>query len=159
MLHLIAYLLATRHLSSLEIWLLDSKMLPRSECSTPVGLLASSSVQAELMCVADYMMPPEALIVELMTDGETEPALIDFVFKTHKEVGLHPIVALKPSSGFIMNRIWAAIKRETLAVLAEGVSTAPEIDRVFKELYGARDGPCHMMDLVCYIHSTPQRSQ
>lgn len=93
-------------------------------------------------------MPPEALIVELMTDGHTTPELIDFLKERHQEAGLHPIVALKESTGFVFNRIWAAIKRETLKVLAEGVSTPPEIDRVFKEQYSARDGPCHMMDQV-----------
>lgn len=40
------------------------------------------------------MMPPDALTVELMTDGKTHPALIDFLFDRHKEAGLHPIVAL-----------------------------------------------------------------
>ena len=93
-------------------------------------------------------MPPEALIVELMTDGHTTPELIEFVLQRHKEAGLHPIVALKESTGFVFNRIWAAIKRESLKVLQEGVSTPGEIDRVFKEQYGAKDGPCHMMDQV-----------
>lgn len=94
------------------------------------------------------MMPPEALIVELMTDGVTDEDLISWLFERHKDAGLHPITAHKESTGFVMNRIWAAIKRETLKVLEEGVSTPSEIDRVFKEIYGARDGPCHMMDAV-----------
>lgn len=87
------------------------------------------------------MMPPEALIVELMTSGHTYPELLDFMFARQKEAGTHPIVALKESTGFVFNRIWAAIKRETLKVLMEGVSTPSEVDRVFKEQYGAREGP------------------
>lgn len=107
-------------------------------------------VQITLMTnrLADYMMPPEALVVELMTDGHTTPELIDFVKERHEDAGLHPIVALKESTGFVFNRIWAAIKRETIKVLQEGVSTPAEIDRVFMELYSAREGPCHMMDQV-----------
>jgi 3-hydroxyacyl-CoA dehydrogenase len=93
-------------------------------------------------------MPPEALIVELMTDGHTYNEIFPFMADRLKEAGLHPIVALRESTGFVFNRIWAAIKRETLKVLAEGVSTPSEIDRVFKEQYSARDGPCHMMDQV-----------
>nr|POE94219.1 3-hydroxyacyl-coa dehydrogenase-like protein lam1 [Quercus suber] len=84
----------------------------------------------------------------LNTHGRTTPELMDFLFDRHREAGLHPIIAWKESTGFVFNRIWAAIKRETLQVLQEGVSTPAEIDRVFKEMYGARDGPCHMMDQV-----------
>ena len=93
-------------------------------------------------------MPPESLIVELITDGQTDPEIFPFLCDRHKEAGLHPLVAQKESTGFVMNRIWAAIARETLGVLADDVSTPQEIDAAFKELYGARDGPCHLMDNV-----------
>lgn len=83
----------------------------------------------------DFQMPPEALIVELMTDGHTLPGILTFLAEQLKIAGLHPITALKESTGFVFNRIWAAIKRETMKVLEEGVSTPAEIDRVFKEQY------------------------
>lgn len=83
-------------------------------------------------------MPPQALIVELMTDGHTHPEIFPFIWDQLKTAGLHPIQALKESTGFVFNRIWAAIKRETMKVLAEGVSTPSEIDRVFKEQYNVR---------------------
>lgn len=94
------------------------------------------------------MMPPEALIVELMTDGHTSEKIFPFLIERHKEAGLHPIRALKESTGFVFNRVWAAIKREVLMVLMEGVSTPKEIDHVFREMYGAKQGPCRMMDNV-----------
>lgn len=83
-------------------------------------------------------MPPHALIVELMTDGHTHPEIFPFIWDQLKTAGLHPIQALKESTGFVFNRIWAAIKRETMKVLAEGVSTPSEVDRVFKEQYNVR---------------------
>lgn len=70
------------------------------------------------------------------------------MFERQKDAGTHPIIAWKQSTGFVFNRIWAAIKRETLSVLREGVSGPSEIDRVFREMYGARQGPCQMMDNV-----------
>ncbi|EMC91550.1 hypothetical protein BAUCODRAFT_38663 [Baudoinia panamericana UAMH 10762] len=95
-----------------------------------------------------YMMPPQNVIVELMTSGHTDPEIFPFVEARHREAGLHPVTALKESSGFIFNRIWAAIKRECLSVLAEGVSTPEVIDSIWKEQYGSRVGPCEMMDSV-----------
>ena len=77
-----------------------------------------------------------------MTSGYTSPGIFPFLVDRHKEAGLHPVVALKPSSGFIFNRIWAAIKREVLSVLAEGVATAETIDDIWIEQYvGRKQGP------------------
>ena len=45
-------------------------------------------------------------------------------------------------------RIWAAIKRETLLTLAEGVATPQEIDGIFKEVLKTPKGPCEQMDVV-----------
>ncbi|KAI0204140.1 hypothetical protein F4808DRAFT_457241 [Astrocystis sublimbata] len=96
-----------------------------------------------------FMMPPEALIVELMTCGHTATPIFEFLENRMKEAGLHPVTALKESTGFVFNRIWAAIKREVLSVLAEGVSTPEVIDRMWIEQYTKRDvGPCSMMDSV-----------
>ena len=96
-----------------------------------------------------YMMPPDNRIVELMTDGFTDEAVIPFYIERLKECGMSPIVARKESTGFVFNRIWAAIKRECLTVLSEGVSTPEELDRVWVEMFsGGKAGPCFMMDAV-----------
>jgi 3-hydroxyacyl-CoA dehydrogenase len=47
-----------------------------------------------------------------------------------------------------MSRIWAAIKRETLLALSEGVATPAEIDGIFKDVLKTPKGPCEQMDVV-----------
>ncbi len=95
-----------------------------------------------------YYMPPSQRLVELMTDGETDPAIFPFYVERLKEVGMHPVVARKESSGFIINRIWAALKREALMVLSEGVCKPEELDEAFVKTFGTQVGPCMAMDLV-----------
>lgn len=95
-----------------------------------------------------YMMPPDNRIVELMTCGKTDEELIPFYAERLKEVGMHPIIAKKESTGFVFNRVWAAIKRESLMILSEGVSDAEQLDRVFMEMFHSPAGPCAMMDAV-----------
>ena len=80
----------------------------------------------------------QALIVELMTCGVTSDHIFPFLTERLKEAGLHPVTALKESTGFIFNRIWAAIKREVLSVLAESVSTPDVIDSIWIEQYTTR---------------------
>ncbi|OJD29360.1 3-hydroxyacyl-dehydrogenase [Diplodia corticola] len=95
-----------------------------------------------------YMMPPKNMVVELMTDGHTDPAIFPFLVERHREAGLKPYVARKESTGFIFNRVWAAIKREFLMIMDEGVSVPQELDEVWVEMFGPKTVPCDMMDQV-----------
>jgi 3-hydroxyacyl-CoA dehydrogenase len=61
---------------------------------------------------------------------------------------LHPVTAKRESTGFIFNRIWAAIKREVLAVISEGVADPATIDSIWREQYRSPVGPCALMGLV-----------
>lgn len=95
-----------------------------------------------------YYMPPGNNTVELMTDGFTDPKIIAFLAERQREAGTTPYVARKESTGFIFNRLWASIKRETMMILAEEVSTPEEIDGMFMTMFGSGFGPCTMMDGV-----------
>ncbi|KAJ0118367.1 3-hydroxyacylnad binding [Diaporthe amygdali] len=95
-----------------------------------------------------YYMPPVNNVVELMTCGFTEPVIIEFLFERQKEAGTTPYVARKESTGLIFNRLWAAVKREVLTILAEEVSTPQEIDEMFTTMFKTSMGPCKMMDDV-----------
>ncbi|GLA38509.1 hypothetical protein AnigIFM63309_005806 [Aspergillus niger] len=96
-----------------------------------------------------YYMPPQVMVVELMTDGLTEPSILQFMAERSKEVATKPYIARKESTGFIFNRLWAAVKRETLTILAEDVSTPSEIDSLWTEMFiKGKTLPCEMMDAV-----------
>jgi 3-hydroxyacyl-CoA dehydrogenase len=98
-----------------------------------------------------YYMPPQNMVVELMTDGHTEKKIFPFMTDRCKEAATLPYVARKQSTGFIFNRLWAAVKRETLTILAEGVSAPEEIDSLWTEMFvkgGAT--PCRTMDSELY---------
>ena len=62
--------------------------------------------------------------------------------------GLVPFRVRRESIGFVFNRIWAAIKREALMVLQEGVATPEDVDRIWQEVFGSPAGPFRMMDQV-----------
>lgn len=78
-----------------------------------------------------YGQPPEAPQAELVTDGLTDERIFDILGAELPKHGFVTAVAHKESVGFIINRVWAAVKREALAVVAEGVSTPAEFDRIW----------------------------
>jgi 3-hydroxybutyryl-CoA dehydrogenase len=95
-----------------------------------------------------FYMPPKQNAVDVMSCGKTDRDVIDFVMTTLPRFGFYPFEARRESTGFIFNRIWAAVKRESLEVVAEGVSTPQEVDRMFQINTGSAAGPFRMMDQV-----------
>lgn len=106
-----------------------------------------------------YYMPPECMIVELMTSGFTTQGIFPFMVERSQEVATLPYVARKESTGFIFNRLWAAVKRETLTILAEGVSVPDEIDSMWMEMF-TKGGlaPCRTMDSKYFSLSAPVKN-
>lgn len=126
----------------------------------PDALLASNSssyrtsemlervTRPERVLNLHFYMPPRTRAVEVMSCGQTDPAAIALVLERAPRYGLVPFEVRAQSTGFIYNRIWAAIKREALAVAAEGVATPEEIDEIFRLTLGIQRGPFRMMDAV-----------
>lgn len=104
-----------------------------------------------------YYMPPKCMIVELMTDGFTSDEIFPFMVERCREGATSPYVARKESTGFIFNRLWAAVKREVLTILSEGVSVPEEIDAMWETMFiEGRSVPCKMMDReYCLIPVPP----
>jgi 3-hydroxyacyl-CoA dehydrogenase len=101
------------------------------------------------VCNMHYYMPPGNNVVELMTCGETDTDVLQFLKSKLEDAGMTPAIARKESTGFIFNRLWAAVKRETLLIMAEGVSEPKEIDKLFMTMFKENPvGPCGMMDAV-----------
>ncbi|MCX4444936.1 3-hydroxyacyl-CoA dehydrogenase family protein [Streptomyces sp. NPDC087866] len=95
-----------------------------------------------------FYMPPAQNAVDLMSDGRTDPKIMEFLKAELPRYGVFPFEARRESTGFIFNRIWAAIKREALQVVAEGVSSPQDVDAMWKINMGAPAGPFRMMDQV-----------
>ena len=86
--------------------------------------------------------------LELMSCGKTDPAIIDFLMEHLPLYGLMPFRVQRESPGFIFNRIWAAIKRESLSVVEEGVAKLEDVDRIWSLFTASQPAPFRLMDRV-----------
>ncbi|HME14818.1 MAG TPA: 3-hydroxyacyl-CoA dehydrogenase family protein [Mycobacterium sp.] len=116
--------------------------------SYPSRLMAENVRDKTRLCNTHFYMPPEVNALDLMSDGETDRGLLDTLLAVLPEFGVYPFEARRECTGFIFNRIWAAIKRESLAVVAEGVARPEDVDGMYKLNLGAPAGPFQIMDLV-----------
>lgn len=123
-------------------------ILASNSSSYPTSEVIDDLSRPQRVVNAHLYMPPESNAVEIMSCGHTDEAVIELLMETAPSFGLVPFRVRRESVGFIYNRIWAAIKREALAVVAEGVATPEEVDHIFELTLGARHGPFRRMDRV-----------
>lgn len=123
-------------------------ILASNSSSYPTSRLVEAVGRPELLVNTHFYMPPERTAVEVMSCGRTDPAVIRLLMEVLPSYGLQPFEVRRESTGFIYNRIWAAIKREALAVVEEGVATPEEVDELFGLNLGTDRGPFARMDAV-----------
>lgn len=123
-------------------------ILASNSSSYPSSAFADSVKEPARLLNTHFLMPPGITPVELMSCGHTEPAVIQLLVDVMPGYGLTPYVVHRESMGFIFNRIWAAIKRESLAVVAEGVASPGVVDAIYVQATGTRLGPFRLMDAV-----------
>ena len=123
-------------------------ILATNSSSYPSSRLVDLVAHPERLLNMHYYMPPELPMVELMSCGKTDPAIIDFLMEHLPLYGLVPFRVQRESVGFIFNRIWAAIKRESLSVVEEGVAKIEDVDRMWDLFTAHQTSPFRLMDRV-----------
>jgi 3-hydroxybutyryl-CoA dehydrogenase len=123
-------------------------ILCSNSSSIPTSQLITKVAHPERVLNTHYYMPPDLNAVELMSCGKTDEGVIDALMGKLPEYGLVPFRVRRESDGFIFNRIWAAIKRECLMVVEEGVASPEDVDRMWQMFTAAPDPPFRRMDRV-----------
>src|SRR5690242_19377126 len=121
--------------------------------------LATNSSSLSSALLADVVPDPGKLVnlhffsefwtrsmVEVMGCGETTPETLAAMAAFGRSLGLVTAVVRGESKGFIINRIWQAVKRESLRVVDEGHAEPEDVDRLWALFFGTRIGPFGIMD-------------
>ena len=103
-------------------------ILCSNSSSIPTSQVIGKVEHPERVLNTHYQQPPELNAVELMSCGKTDDGVIDALMEKIPHYGLVPFRVRRESDGFIFNRIWAAIKRECLMVVEEGVASPEDVD-------------------------------
>ena len=108
-------------------------ILCTNSSSLPSSLLIGKVARPERVLNTHFQQPPELNAVELMSCGADRRRRSSMrSWPSSRSTGLVPFRVLKESDGFIFNRVWAAVKRECLMVLDEGVADARGVDEMWR---------------------------
>ena len=123
-------------------------ILASNSSSYPTRTFLDNVIHPERVLILHFYMPPTQNAADVMGNEHTDHALIELLLQQLPRYGVHPFEAHKESTGFIFNRIWAAIKRESLTIVAQGVSTPQDVDAMWQINMGTTTGPFRLMDAV-----------
>lgn len=123
-------------------------ILASNSSSIPTRFMIDKVKNPDRVLNTHYYQPPELNAVELMSCGKTDDGVIQALMSKMPQYGLVPFRVRRESDGFIFNRVWAAIKRECLMVIEEGVAAPEDVDGMWKIFTAAGIPPFRLMDRV-----------
>ena len=123
-------------------------ILATNTSSLSVTAIAAACHRPERVVGAHFFNPvPLMKLVEVVDGERTEPWVGDILVDLVVRMG-HRAVRVKDTPLFLVNYAGRGYSTEALAVLAEGVATVADIDRVMREAAGFPMGPFELFDLT-----------
>ena len=86
-------------------------------------------------CLPVHLLP----LVEVVGGDRTALEAIEITCRLMEKIGKTPVRLKKEVSGYVVNRLQAAILREAIDLVADGVASAEEVDQAFCTGIGMRD--------------------
>lgn len=132
-----------------ELSRMTSAILSTNSSSIPSSLIAPAVERPERLLNTHFFAPIWVRsMLELMTCGETSDEVMRTAYDFGVSLGLVTAIVNGESKGFIINRIWRAVKRESLRVVDEGVATPEDVDRLWMMFFQTQYAPFGIMDMV-----------
>lgn len=123
---------------------LESHIQPETVISSSTSSLLATNIQAECthperVIVGHPFNPPHLLpLVEVVAGQQTSQATVDWTMALWQSVGKAPVLVKKEAVGHIANRLTAALFREAVHIVNEGIGTVGDVDDVITNGPGLR---------------------
>ena len=126
-----------------------SAILSTNSSSIPISKIESATTRPEQCLNIHFYFPAMGLnMVDIMGGSKTAPETFETGKQWIRSIGCVPLTVNKETLGFCFNRVWRAVKRETLYLWAEGYVDFRDIDRGWMIFTGMSAGPFGLMDSV-----------
>ena len=127
----------------------EKSVLATNSSSIPVSRIENATKRPEkCLNLHFYSLDLGRNIVDVMGGTKTSPEVIETGKEWVRSIGCIPLTVKKELLGFCFNRVWRAVKRETLHMWAGGYVDFKDIDRGWMIWTGMSQGPFGIMDAV-----------
>jgi 3-hydroxybutyryl-CoA dehydrogenase len=139
----------------LQVWAeMDQAAPPHAILATNSSSMPVSKVEGATKrpdkCLNMHFYRPELgqNMADVMGGSQTSAEVLDAGRGFVASLDVIPLKVLKESLGFCFNRVWRAIKRETLHMWAQGIVDFRDVDRAYMIFNNTSWGPFGLMDAV-----------
>lgn len=124
-------------------------VIATNSSSIPVSRLEESSGRPERCLNIHFYMPLQGMnIADVMGGTKTQPEVLQAGISWVRTLGCVPLTVNKELLGFCFNRVWRAIKKETLSMWANGFVDFRDVDRAWMIFSNMNMGPFGLMDAI-----------
>ncbi len=117
----------------------EKAILASSTSALDMSAIAEGIRGAGRCVVAHPVNPPHVVpVVEVLGGRHTDPLVLRRAVRFLERVGQTPVLLRKYVPGFLLNRMQAALVREAVNLVADGVATAEAVDAVIRDGLGLR---------------------
>ena len=138
-------------LSQLEGHCPAHAIITSTTSSFRAGDLAVALVHPERFLVTHYWNPPYIIpAVEVVPGERTSAEAVETTVALLQAVGKYPALVKKDVAGFVGNRLQHALRREAIAIVAQGIASPEDVDLIARLSFGLRlpvVGPLETVDL------------
>ena len=123
---------------------LDAACPPRTILTTNSSSLSLSQVGVRIarrdkLIATHFLNPPHIIpLVEVMPGGETSEEVLQTTVALMRRCGQAPVILKKEVPGYIFNRLLAALFREAMALVGDGIAEVEDVDLAVKAGLGLR---------------------
>lgn len=126
-------------------------ILASNTSAIPIGAIAQGVLAPSRVVGTHFWNPPYLVpLVEVIQGPATSLKTVDTTLGLLREARMKPVHVKVDVPGFVGNRMQHALKREAIALVAEGVCSAETVDMVVRYGFGRRlalVGPLEQADL------------
>ena len=123
-------------------------LIASNSSSLPCSRIGDATQRPEKVFNVNFSDPTQDNHVEVMKGAKTADETLAAGVAFLRSLGMVPIVTYKEIMGFSFNRVWRAVKRETLHLVDQGYCTHEDLDRAWMMNFEMRYGPFGLMDKI-----------
>lgn len=125
-----------------------ASILASNTSAIPITRIASVTGRASQVIGMHFMNPPALKsMVEVIPGYHTSEKTMTTAKSLLASMGKECIV-VKDAPGFVSNRVLMLTINEAVFLVHEGVASAEDVDRIFKECFGHKMGPLETADMI-----------
>jgi len=141
--------LKRRIFKQIDLYAPKKAILATNSSSIPISMIESATGRPQrCLNLHFYSLDLGRNITDVMAGTKTTRQVLETGKEWVRSIGCVPLTVHKELLGFCFNRVWRAVKRETLHMWAGGYADFKDIDRGWMIWTGMSQGPFGIMDAV-----------